>query len=113
MATLEDQINLAGEGWFRRRVRMASLTAAVAVQGESTENMSPAKYQKRQDLAHRVITTAGVGTPDDDLLRMFTWVCANATNADTYVATETVPDGDIQFTMNSVWDDCAGVTGSD
>lgn len=113
MATLEDQVNLAGEGWFRRRVRMAALTAAVAVQGEALGEMSPAKYTKRQDLAHRVIVTAGVGTPDDDLLRMFTWVCANATNADTWIATETVPDGDIQFTMNSVWDDCAGVTGND
>ena len=113
MASLDDRIALTREGWFRQRVRMASVSAAVDVQGESPESMSPAKYQKRQELAHKVITTAGEGTPEENLNRMFVWACANNTLTDTWVSTEDIPDSDLQFTMNSVWDDCAGVTGND
>lgn len=117
MASLEDRLALTKEGWFRQRVRMASVTAAVAVQGEALGEMTPTKYDKRQTLAHKVIVTAGEGTPDEDLKRMFTFACANDTLTDTWVGNEYeeggIPDGDIQFTMNSVWDDCAGVTGND
>lgn len=113
MATLDDRIALTKEGWFRQRVRMASVGAAVDIQGEALGDMSPNKYEKRQTLASKVIQTAGQGTPDEDLMRMFTWACANSTNADTWRATEDIPDGDLQFTVNSVWDDCAGVTGTD
>lgn len=113
MASLEERIALTREGWFRQRVRMAAVNAAIDVQGEALGDMSPAKYQKRQALATAVITTAGQGTPDQDLVRMFTWACANSTLTDTWISTEDVPDNDLQFTMNSVWDDCAGVTGSD
>lgn len=119
MASLDDRLELTKQGWFRQRVRMASVTAAVAVQGEATDSagMTPAKYTKRQALATKVITTAGEGTPDEDLKRMFVFACANDTLTDTWVGNEkedgAIPDGDIQFTVNSVWDDCAGVTGMD
>lgn len=117
MASLDDKIELAGKGWFRKRVRMASVRAAIDVQGEAITDMTPAKYTKRQELAHKVITTAGEGTPAEDLNRMFVWACANDTITDTWVTGEksedSIPDGDLQFTVNSVWDDCAGVTAQD
>jgi hypothetical protein len=119
MATLQDRLSLTKEPDFRQRIRMAMVSAAVDVQGEATDSpgMTPAKYTKRQTLATKVITTAGEGTPDEDLKRMFVFACANNTLADTYVTAEynaeSIPDGDIQFTVNSVWDDCAGVTGMD
>lgn len=117
MASLEDRLELTKQGWFRQRVRMAAVSAAVDVQGEALGGMSPAKYEKRQVLASKVITTAGEGTPDEDLKRMFTFACANNTLTDTWAGNEyeegAIPDGDIQFTVNSVWDDCAGVTGND
>ncbi len=117
MASLNDKIELAGKGWFRKRVRMASVRAAIDVQGEDATGMAAAKYAKRQELAHKVITTAGEGTPTEDLNRMFVWACANDTLTDTWVTGEksedSIPDGDLQFTVNSVWDDCAGVTGTD
>lgn len=96
---------------------MAMISAAVAIQGEDPSTMTPAKYTKRQTLAHKVITTAGEGTPGEDLKRMFVFACANDTLTDTWVAAshedDAVPDDDVQFTVNSVWDDCAGVTGND
>ena len=117
MATLQDRLDLTKQGWFRQRVRMAAVSAAVDVQGEALGDMSPAKYNKRQALAAKVIATAGDGTPDEDLKKMFAFVCANNTVTDTWVANNyeegAIPDDDIQFTMNSVWDDCAGVTGND
>lgn len=96
---------------------MAMISAAVDIQGEALGSTSPVKYEKRQVLARKVITSAGEGVPGEDLKRMFVFACANNTLTDTWVASEyeedAVPDGDVQFTVNSVWDDCAGVTGTD
>lgn len=109
MANLAQQYELTKDHDLRQRIRMASVQAAFNILGESIGSMQPAEYSKRQALAVKVIQTAGVGTPDEDLLRMFTWaVCQNVA-----ITSPDAPDGDIEFTLASVWSDCAGVTGTD
>jgi hypothetical protein len=106
--SFDDQIDNTKNADLKRRIRLASIIAAIDVQGEAVADMTPAVYAKRAALANKVIQTAGLGTPGDDVNQMFTWaVCSNvAITADS-------PDGDIQFSVNTVWSDCAGVTGTD
>ncbi|MGW0805953.1 hypothetical protein [Nonomuraea sp. NPDC002799] len=98
-----DQVALAGDPVFRSKVRMATVTAAVLVAGEAQEALSVEAYQKRQVLANRVLTAAGYGERGE-VLDMFAWAVAQ--NA---AITAASSDSDIQFTINSVWSDCAGV----
>lgn len=98
-----DQVALAQDQDFRDRVRMAAVTAAVNVAGEAQSGLPVAAYQKRQVLANRVLTSAGYGERGE-VLDMFAWAVAQ--NAAITVASS---DSDIQFTVNSVWSDCAGV----
>lgn len=106
--SFEDQVGYANDALFRKRVRMATITAAIAVQGEAQGSMPGSEYTKRQVLATKVIQTAGIGTPTEDVARMFLWaVIANV------AISPASSDGDIQFTVNSVWGDCAGVTGDE
>lgn len=103
----QEQYGFASDAGFRNRIRVATLIAAVNVQGEDKPNgMKGGEYAKRQVLATKLITTGGIGTPNEDLQRMFVW--AIITNA---VATPLSPDGEIQFVVNSLFSKCAGVTG--
>jgi hypothetical protein len=108
MPTFIEQVNNTQDGDLRRRIRMATVIAAVNVQGEAPAAHSPAFLQKRADLAKRVLDSAGAGTATDQVAAAFVWaVCANvAINAQSL-------DSDIQFAVNAVWSDVAGVTGSD
>lgn len=99
-----DQAALADDDAFRARVRVALMTAAVDVSGESVGGMSATKYAKRQILAYEVLKSAAGGPH----LEAFTWgVAANP------AVTSGSNDGDIQFTVNSLIDDMAGVRGGD
>lgn len=100
--TYADQAALAVNAAFRDRVKVATVIAAVAIQGEAVGAFSEQQYQKRQRLSSRVLTNpAGP-------LESFVWaVTANA------AITSGSTDGDIQFTVNSVWDDVAGVDAGD
>lgn len=95
-----DQATLAGDGDFRSRVRVAVATAAVQVMGESQGSFSDTEYGKRQGLAFEVLRAAASST----YLEMFVW--ATIQNAAIISGSS---DGDIQFTVNSVWDDLSGV----
>lgn len=104
----EVRIGLASNPLFRKKIRLATVIAAVDIQGEEQGATPEGAFQKRQALATKVIKTAGIGTPDEDLLAMFVWaVIANVS------ITAESSDSDIQFTVNSVWSDAAGVTGAE
>ena len=99
-----DQITLAKDEAFRSRVRMAVMTAAVLVAGEAQNAMSTTAYLKRQGLATKVLAAAGYGE-HGEILDMFAWSVAQNS-----AISSGSTDSDIQFTVNSVWSDCAGVT---
>jgi hypothetical protein len=105
--TFQDQYTFASDSMFRNRIRVATLTAAVNVQGEDKPpQMKGGEYAKRQALATKLISTGGIGTPNEDLQRMFVW--AIITNA---VITPASDDGAIQFVVNLLFSKCAGATG--
>ena len=89
---------LATDTTFRDRVRMAIMTAGIQVMGE-TKNTSDTVFGKRQGLAYAILSSGGLSH-----LEPFCWaVAAN-------VAIEANSnDSDIQFTVNSLWADMAGV----
>jgi hypothetical protein len=93
-----DQYALGEDATFQHRVQVGVLTAAVQVQGEAKDGMSDTAYVKRQNLARRVIS----GT--DQYTRAFARMVA--TNS---AITTGSSDSDIQFTVNSMWSDVAGV----
>ncbi len=105
----KEQAGYAKDPDFRQRILVASLTAAVAIQGEDKPaQMKGGEYSKRQVLATKLITTGGQGTHDEDLQRMFVW--AVITNP---VITTASNDGEIQFVVNSLFSKCAGATGTE
>lgn len=104
----ETQVALTTNQLLRKRIRLASIIAALQVQGEAQGGTPEGAFVKRQVLATKVIQTAGLGTPTEDLAMMFVWlVVANEAISDAS------SDSDIQFTVNSVWSDAAGVTGTE
>lgn len=107
--TFQDQYGYATDPEFRKRILVASLIAAVNVQGEDKPpQMKGGEYEKRQVLATKLIQTGGIGSPTEDLQRMFVW--AVITNA---AATPASDDGEIQFVVNSLFSKCAGVKGNE
>lgn len=98
-----DQAALAEDSTFRTRVRVALMTAAKDVMGEE-QTYSDAQYGLRQALADEVIAAAGGGA----VLERFVWLVI--TNP---AITGESSDNDIQFTVNSLWDDAAGVRVTD
>lgn len=107
--TFQDQYAYATDPDFRKRILVASLIAAVNVQGEDKPpGMKEGEYDKRQVLASKLIQTGGIGTPTEDLQRMFVW--AVITNPSVSIASD---DGEIQFVVNSLFSKCAGVKGNE
>jgi hypothetical protein len=96
-----DQAALADDETFRGRVRVAMVTAAINVMGEAKETDDQI-YGKRQALAYQVLTNSG------SYVDQFSWsVAANV------AITASSIDSDIQFTVNSLWDDLSGVRAND
>lgn len=103
-ATFSDLGTIAKDANFQARVGFAMMTAAVNVYAEATNTTG---HPQRRALALQVFTGAfGVGT-------MCIAVLTNATIAAEAVLATTpgfaIPDGDIQFAVNSLWNDFAGV----
>jgi hypothetical protein len=97
-----DQATLAADATFQLRLKVALATAAVQIGGEAQEQLSDSVYAKRQALA------SGVLLDSPRWVERFAWaVTSNA------VITAESPDDAIQFTVNSMWNDLAGVTGLD
>jgi hypothetical protein len=99
-----DQATLAQDATFRARVRVAIVTAAVAIGDEAVGGHDTIQYGKRQQLASLTLLAAGGG----NWLDVFSW--ATTQNA---AITGSSTDADIQFTVNSIWDDIAGITAVD
>jgi hypothetical protein len=97
-----DQYALATDATFSQRVQVAMMTAAVQVSAEAL-GADETVYDKRQQLAVRVLQSGGAST-----LQWFIW--AVITNA---VVTDASTDSDLQFTVDSVWDAVAGVRAAD
>lgn len=97
-----DQATLAKDLAFQDRIRVAITTAASNVLGEDKAAMSDQAYGKRQHLAYEVLHNSGGYT------ERFAWAVV-ANPAITAVST----DGDLEFTVSSLWDDLSGVTGLD
>lgn len=100
--TYAEQATLAVDTAFQARVRVAVVTAAKDVMGEAKGSMTDTVFNKRQTFAFSVINNSA------GYLDRFVWgVVANA------AITDASSDGDIQFTVNSLWDDLSGVAVTD
>lgn len=100
--SLVQQYSVATDETFRQRVQVAMVIAARDIQGEAIGAVSVAHYQKRQQLARSIIL-GPLG-----YVERFAWLCAANPGL---IGTPT--DSDIQFTVNTVWDDAAGVDATD
>lgn len=96
--TLATQAVLAADSTFRSKVRVASMSAALAVVGE-TASSNGIKDEKRYSLGVAVLVDGGAAKLD-----AFAWAAASYGTLD-----GTSSDNDIQFVVNSIWDDLAGV----
>lgn len=100
MATYLEQAALASGADFQFRIKVAIATAAIQVGGEAQAGLSAVVYAKRQALAVDVLRESA------KWVERFAWaVVSNA------AITAASADSDIQFTVNSMWNDLAGVTG--
>ena len=92
-----DQYNLSQDTIFRGRVLIAMQTAALQILGEDP-GTNHAKTHRRSALATEVL-----GDPNQHLDAFAFSVVSNA------AITAASTDNDIQFQVNSVWDDHAGI----
>jgi len=97
------QYTLSQDATFRSRIQIAMWKAAIDISGESRASLGNLQWIKRQALAASVLRSEPSVWIDQFALA----VCQN----EALSAAST--DGDIQFTVNSIWDDMAGVVGSD
>lgn len=94
------QIALAEDGEFQARVRQAVITAAVQILADRPANtpQAIALHKQRAGLAHSMLA--------DPLAKQRAWAYAVASN--TAIAPDS-NDGDIQWTVNAMWNAMAGV----
>lgn len=103
-----DSYNLSNAPTFRARIEAAIVAAAIQINGEAPSNpVNETKDLKRKTLAIAIINNTSGYVPIFSRL-----VAANPTISAAYAATpnqSVIPDGDIEFTLASVFDDAAGV----
>ena len=92
----------AGDSPFRARLKMALIAAAIAIQGEAT-TAKTVKDEKRGALADVVLNSMG-----EELLTRFA-LAAVVGGALTTAST----DGQIDTRVAAIWNDMAGVRGSE
>lgn len=97
MANLTNAVALIGDQQFRLRVSLAAVEAAVDI---SSEDPQTAGHTERKALALKVLESPVSGSVN--------FVFAVATN-DTISAAGSATDGDIAFSVASVWNALAGV----
>jgi hypothetical protein len=97
MATLIEQAQLARHAGFRDRVLICAVQAAVNVAAEAPSG------DQRKDSLRATLATNVMNDPLGHVDR-FAW--ATAQNA---AITYESADGDLQWTVNSLWDGMAGV----
>lgn len=94
-----DNYNLAQEPDFRNRVRSLMLKSALDVCGEDSTGKSAAFIQKRANAANFTIYNQGKAMD----------IFSHLITAPGLLTLEST-DSDIEFTINSVWDDYSNVT---
>lgn len=104
MASYSDLAQIAQQSAFQNRVRVALFSAAVAAYTESAQTTG---HAARSAYAVKVLNG------QYDLLSAANAVLTNLTidaeaTADGSVANNAIPDGDLQFSMNSVYNGLAG-----
>ena len=112
MAASTDAAALAALPAFRVRVGQLAAEVAVDVLAESVVGMSAKRAEKRAALASTVLLAI-----DSILPQLAAAVMTNATLVQTAVnntgdpaaADAAIPDGDIEFTLSSVWNAVAGL----
>lgn len=94
------QIELAESGEFQARVRQAVITAALQILADRPINtpQAIALHGKRAALAHAMLI--------DPLSKQRAWAYAVASNV---AISKDSTDGDLQWTVNSMWNAMAGV----
>lgn len=97
-----DKAALASDANFQLKVKVAIATAAIDVGGETQGQMSATVYAKRQALAIDVLRESA------RWVERWAWAIVSNVAID-----DASSDSDIQFTVNSMWNDLAGVTGLD
>ena len=97
-ATLSETADLVSWPPFKRKVSAAMITAAVAIGNEAVSSPPTEAQRRRHALSANVLRDPGQWADN------FAWaVAANV------AVNHASNDGDIQFTVNSVWDAVAGV----
>lgn len=112
LANFVDGIETPDAEDFRRRVQLAMVRVAKAVAGEIQGTFRGKHWLKRGVLAANILNTQIVD--GQALVGSEIWLdpFANAV-ADNVSIVATSTDADIEFTIASVFDDLAGVVGSD
>ena len=107
--TNENILLLSQKDDFRKKIQSGIVLAATQISGETPTNLTDAQAAKRQSLANNVLTNS------QEYAKRFSLACAaqqglnDSYDADlNYIGTN--EDSDINFTINSVWDDMAGVS---
>jgi hypothetical protein len=101
-----DQYTLANNATFLQQIRIAAVYAAIQIAGEASPLYGGA-YDKRHALAAQVLSDGCTA-----MLQPISYAVA-ANNASGGALTSQSSDSDIQFIVNSVWGDVAGVSAED
>ncbi len=109
MALLDDNA-LQQTPNFRRKVKIAMVKAANAITGEAANppTLTQAEVDKRHTLAQEIYRSVGTDAAFDYMTVRFANACAAQGTL-----TELSTDNDIEFTVNAVYDDLAGITALD
>jgi len=97
---------------FRRKVQIAVVRIAKQVAGEPQGNFTGKQWIKRAALAANILGVQFINGQEKIGPEVWLDPFANAV-ADNIVIIPTSTDDDIEFTITSVFDDLAGVTGMD
>jgi len=102
--SLQQQADVSQDSLFQGRVRMSTYRAANAIVGEDwhTAGYSEAKAKKRHDLGVLVLSGS-----KSALTSFYNAVAADVGDVDDQ---STIVDATIDTSVDSVWDDIAGVT---
>lgn len=101
--SFDTQVTLAKDSSFRMKVKLAAFKAAVAVAAEKLTASKDTLFSKRNGLAFKILRSWDQTLEDG-------WAFAVATNATVTAASS---DNDIEFTVNSMYNAMAGVTGQE
>lgn len=102
----QDTLTLANDPTFQARVQVAVLEAALNVMNEGRAHSGyDTYYDKRADLAKRMIHSSGAGLP------AFTF--AVASNTTISIEGTSAPDGDLAFAVAGLWDPMADITAAE